>query len=288
MLEEVFQEVYTKFKLHFYQSVFQRFATREATLTTVESFCMEGIMAMGEPTIAEFSRMMGISTPNAAYKIGSLVRKGYVEKIQSTVDRREYHLRPTQKYINYYNISYSYLHTVIERARERFSPEDCKKLEEMLSVVSHELMPEMDMLTRVFSMMSSMNYIVFVIIGCAGALAFVVLYNLNNINITERIREIATIKVLGFYKKETASYVFRENMALTAVGCAVGLILGRLLHMYVMSRINVDMISFDEKVKGISYLLSILLTFFFNWTVNRMMSGKLEKINMAESLKSVD
>mgnify|MGYP002588202361 CR=1 FL=1 len=83
MLEEVFQEVYTKFKLHFYQSVFQRFATREATLTTVESFCMEGIMAMGEPTIAEFSRMMGISTPNAAYKIGSLVRKGYVEKIQS-------------------------------------------------------------------------------------------------------------------------------------------------------------------------------------------------------------
>ena len=94
MLEEVFQDVYTKFKLHFYQNVFQRFATREATLTTVESFCMEGIMAMGEPTIAEFSRMMGISTPNAAYKIGSLVKKGYVEKIQSTTDRREYFLRP--------------------------------------------------------------------------------------------------------------------------------------------------------------------------------------------------
>ena len=72
MLEKAFQDVYTKFKLHFYQNVFQRFATREATLTTVESFCMEGIMAMGEPTIAEFSRMMQISTPNAAYKIGSL------------------------------------------------------------------------------------------------------------------------------------------------------------------------------------------------------------------------
>ena len=100
MLEEVFQDVYTKFKLHFYQNVFQRFATREATLTTVESFCMEGIMAMGEPTIAEFSRMMRISTPNAAYKIGSLVKKGYVEKIQSTTDRREYHLRPTQKYMD--------------------------------------------------------------------------------------------------------------------------------------------------------------------------------------------
>ena len=148
MLEQAFQDVYTKFKLHFYQNIFQRFATREATLTTVESFCMEGIMAMGEPTIAEFSRMMQISTPNAAYKIGSLVKKGYVEKIQSTTDRREYHLRPTQKYIDYYNISYSYLHTVVERARERFSPEDCAKLEEMLTIVSTELMPELDMLKK--------------------------------------------------------------------------------------------------------------------------------------------
>lgn len=103
-------------------------------------------MAMGEPTIAEFSRMMHISTPNAAYKIGSLVRKGYVEKIQSTVDRREYHLRPTQKYIDYYSISYAYLHTVIERVRKRFPEEDTAKLEEMLTIISNELMPELDLL----------------------------------------------------------------------------------------------------------------------------------------------
>ena len=148
MLEQVFQEVYTKFKLHFYQSIFQRFATREATLTTVESFCMEGIMAMGEPTIAEFSRMMQISTPNAAYKIGSLVRKGYVEKIQSTTDRREYHLRPTQKYINYYNISYSYLSTVVRRVHERFPQEDVEKLEQMLTIISDELMPELDLTSK--------------------------------------------------------------------------------------------------------------------------------------------
>ena len=148
MLEKAFQDVYTKFKLHFYQNVFQRFATREATLTTVESFCMECIMAMGEPTIAEFSRMMQISTPNAAYKIGSLVRKGYVEKIQSTTDRREYHLRPTQKYIEYYSISYAYLHTVIERVRERFPEEDTAKMEEMLTIISNELMPELDMLEK--------------------------------------------------------------------------------------------------------------------------------------------
>ena len=112
MLEQAFQDVYTKFKLHFYQNVFQRFATREATLTTVESFCMEGIMAMGEPTIAEFSRMMQI---------------------------------PTQKYIDYYNISYSYLSTVVRRVRQRFPEEDVDKLEQMLTIISDELMPELDM-----------------------------------------------------------------------------------------------------------------------------------------------
>ena len=148
MLEKAFQDVYTKFKLHFYQNVFQRFATREATLTTVESFCMEGIMAMGEPTIAEFSRMMQISTPNAAYKIGSLVKKGYVEKIQSTTDRREYNLRPTQKYIDYYNISSNYMSEVMDRIMARFSPEDCGKLEEILTVVSRELMPEVPLPER--------------------------------------------------------------------------------------------------------------------------------------------
>ena len=142
MLEKAFNDVYTKFKLHFYQNVFQRFATREATLTTVESFCMEGIMAMGEPTIAEFSRMMQISTPNAAYKIGSLVRKGYVEKIQSTTDRREYHLRPTQKYMDYYNISSGYLKQVMQRIQSRFTEEEAVQLDRMLQVVNQELMPE--------------------------------------------------------------------------------------------------------------------------------------------------
>ena len=128
MLDQAFEQVYNKFKLHFYQKIFSRFEDREATLTTVESFCMEVIMALREPTIAEFSHMMNLSTPNAAYKINSLVKKGYVERIQSSTDKREYHLRPTQKYIDYYNISYSYLHQVMERAKERFSPEDLQKL----------------------------------------------------------------------------------------------------------------------------------------------------------------
>ena len=143
MLEKAFNDVYTKFKMHFYQKVFQKFEQREASLTTVESFCMEGIMAMGTPTIAEFSNMMQISTPNAAYKINKLIQKGYVEKIQSPTDRREYHLRPTQKYIDYYSISYAYLHTVVERAKQRFSAADVQKLDEMLTIVSEELMPEL-------------------------------------------------------------------------------------------------------------------------------------------------
>ena len=142
MLDQAFEQVYNKFKLHFYQKIFSRFEDREATLTTVESFCMEVIMALREPTIAEFSHMMNLSTPNAAYKINSLVKKGYVERIQSSTDKREYHLRPTQKYIDYYNISYYYLHQVMERAKERFSPEDLQKLEEMLVIFSDELMPE--------------------------------------------------------------------------------------------------------------------------------------------------
>lgn len=145
-----------------------------------------------------------------------------------------------------------------------------------------------DTLVRFSSMMGSMNYIVFVIIACAAALAFIVLYNLNNINITERIREIATIKVLGFYKNETASYVFRENTVLTVFGCALGLLLGKALHLYVMDKVDIDLMAFDIHIKKASYLLSILLTFVFTWVLNRIMSVKLETINMAESLKSVD
>ena len=145
MLEQNFNAVYTKFKLHFYQKIFQRFEAREASLTTVESFCMEVIMALGEPTIAEFSNLMHISTPNAAYKVNKLMQKGYVEKIQSKEDRREYHLRPTKKYYDYYNISYSYLREVIQRARKRFSDEDIEKFDYMLGVFCDELMPELEL-----------------------------------------------------------------------------------------------------------------------------------------------
>ena len=142
MLEQAFNDVYTKFKLHFYRSVFGRFQKREASLTTVETFCMEIIMALGEPTVNEFSSFVGISPPNAAYKINNLIQKGNVRKEQSETDKREYHLEVTQKYIDYYNISYGYLSTVMDRIKARFPAEDVARIEEMLDIISDELMPE--------------------------------------------------------------------------------------------------------------------------------------------------
>ena len=145
MLEDSFQNVYDKFKLHFYQEVFSAFQNREASLTAVETFCMEIILALKEPTINQFASFVHISSPNAAYRIGSLIQKGYVEKVRSDTDRREYHLRPTQKYMDYYNISSQYLHKVMDRIHDRFTPEEACKLERMLDIISQELMPEVSL-----------------------------------------------------------------------------------------------------------------------------------------------
>ncbi len=142
MLQEAFTEVYTKFKLHFYQKVFERLMDREATLTTVETFCMEIIYSLGSPTVAEFTRVANISSPNAAYKVNNLIKKGYLKKVRSKSDRREYHLVVTEKYMNYYNISYNYMNVVMERIEERFGKEDRENLVRYLRIISEELMPE--------------------------------------------------------------------------------------------------------------------------------------------------
>ena len=138
------------------------------------------------------------------------------------------------------------------------------------------------------NLLRSIPMIVLVVIISAAGLAFIVLYNLTNINITERLREIATIKVLGFFRKESASYVFRENIALTLFGTIFGLGLGVLLHRYVMKQIVVDMVCFRVQILPISFLYSSVLTFIFTLMVNAVMEIKIEKINMAESLKSVE
>ena len=141
---------------------------------------------------------------------------------------------------------------------------------------------------RINNMLSSMKYIVILIICCAGALAFIVLFNLTNINVQERIREIATIKVLGFRGGETASYVFRENFILTFCGCLAGIPMGIWLHDFVMSQVKIDMMVFHTVRKPMSYVLAMAITFVFAACVDRFMRPRLERINMAEALKSVE
>ena len=137
-------------------------------------------------------------------------------------------------------------------------------------------------------MLNNLNIVVFVLIVSAGLLAFVVLYNLNNINIAERKAELATLKVLGFYDLETAAYVYRENILLTVIGTAVGAGLGILLHRYVILTAEVDLIMFGRQILPASYLYSVLLTIGFAALINFMMFFQLRKISMVESLKSTE
>ena len=145
-----------------------------------------------------------------------------------------------------------------------------------------------DMAEMVNGMMDALDMVVWVIVFCAGLLAVTVLYNLTNININERIREIATIKVLGFNASETAAYVFKENLALTVVGTALGLLFGKLLLMFVMSQIKIDMVWFKVLTEPKSYVWSAVLTLLSAVVVDFIFYFKLEKINMAEALKSVE
>ncbi|HHV08823.1 MAG TPA: FtsX-like permease family protein [Clostridiales bacterium] len=141
---------------------------------------------------------------------------------------------------------------------------------------------------HVTNMMESLNYIVWLVIACAGALAFVVMYNLSNINITERNREIATIKVLGFYPMETYSYVFRENMVITLISTVPGLLAGIYLHRFVMEQIKIEAVSFNIRILPMSYVYALLVTFGLTILVNLILARKIEGIHMAESLKSVE
>ncbi len=141
---------------------------------------------------------------------------------------------------------------------------------------------------RLDEMLESLDIVIVVLIISAGLLAFVVLYNLNNINITERKRELATIKVLGFYDNEVSAYVYRENILLTLIGTVAGVLLGSLLHRYVITTVEIDSVMFTRIIENISFVYSALLTFGFSVFVNVVMYFKLKKIDMVESLKSVE
>ena len=145
-----------------------------------------------------------------------------------------------------------------------------------------------DTAEQVGGMMEALDAVIVLIVICAGLLAGIVLYNLTNINIKERIREIATIKVLGFNAAETGAYVFKENLALTAMGTLLGLFAGKWLHAVVMSYVRIDMVWFGNHIAWTSYLVSAVLTIVAALIVDAVMFFQLEKINMAEALKSVE
>ena len=142
MLKDSFTEVYNKFKLQFYRGLFDQVRERDGSLSAMEAFSLEVIGILGEPTVGQFADFLNISQSNATYKVNSLIKKGYIERLNSTVDRREYHLKLSEKYYNYINLMDAYQREVIERIEERFPKEDVEKFEEILKVMSKELMPE--------------------------------------------------------------------------------------------------------------------------------------------------
>ena len=142
MIEENFRSVFGKFELHFFQKIFDLVREREGSLSAMEAFSLEVIDMLDSPTVGQFADFLNISQSNATYKVNSLMKKGYLERQNSTTDRREYHLVLSEKYFRYQELLTSYQHTVIERIEARFPQEDLEKLDEMLGVIASELMPE--------------------------------------------------------------------------------------------------------------------------------------------------
>jgi putative ABC transport system permease protein len=155
--------------------------------------------------------------------------------------------------------------------------------DEVLSIsYMHDIQKQLD------DMLTSLNLVIVVLIISAGMLAFVVLYNLNTINITERQRELATLKVLGFYDPEVATYVFRENIMLTFLGAAVGVVFGKVLTLFIIETVEVDAAMFGREINLSSFVYSLLFTIAFSLIINGIMYFKLKKIDMVESLKSIE
>jgi DNA-binding MarR family transcriptional regulator len=144
MLEESFIEVYEKFKVQFYKKIFEKVKERDGSLSAMEGFSLEIIRALNEPTVGQFADFLNISQSNATYKVNSLIKKGYLVRQNSTTDRREYHLVLSDKYYSYAELMTSYEQMVVNRMRERFGEEDAKKFDELLTIISEELMPECD------------------------------------------------------------------------------------------------------------------------------------------------
>lgn len=179
---------------------------------------------------------------------------------------------------------------IMFRTKTGYSDEQVKKAGEKILAQDQVLTISYlhDIKDQLDDMLASLNLVIIVLIVSAGMLAFVVLYNLNSINITERQRELATLKVLGFYDMEVAEYVFRENVLLTLIGAVVGIVFGKILHQFVIQTVEVDAAMFGRNINLPSFIYSFLFTIGFSLFVNWVMYFKLKKIDMVESLKSIE
>ena len=161
-----------------------------------------------------------------------------------------------------------------------------KKLTDIETITSLTQLKTME--NNITGALDCLNYIIWLVVFFSAALAFIVIFNLTNINIAERRREIATVQVLGFYPKETESYVLKENLILSVIASILGLPLGKLFHMTVMSMVKIDLITFQNSIKPVSYLLAFVFSILFAVIVNHFMKRQINKVNMAESLKAVE
>jgi putative ABC transport system permease protein len=189
-------------------------------------------------------------------------------------------------YKSLYNVEPE-INILMMNSNNKFSVQNLKlalsRIDGVNSVITND-----DELEGINKVIKNLNFIIVLMVASAAILAFVVLYNLNNINISERRRELATFRVLGFYDNELASYVYRENIILTILGIIVGIIMGVILHRFVMITVETDMYMFGRELRFSSIVISTILTVIFTVIVNAIMKKKLEKIDMIESLKSVE
>lgn len=213
----------------------------------------------------------------------------YTVKVGGICENYVYHYvyMTSKKYVELFGTEPEYNDILVKDSGVEYEEDDFA--EDMLQSDYISSVNSIDTLRDKFDeMIQGMDIIIMVIIISAGGLAFVVLYNLNNINIGERIRELASLKVLGFYDGEVSAYVFRENMILTLVGVICGAIFGVWIHRYVIGVVEVDLVMFGRQIKAISFIISSIITFVFAFIINGLMHFRLKKIDMASSMKSVE
>ena len=236
-------------------------------------------------------------------KMAEILKVGEGDEIFLMIDDEEYSFTVDSVLENYIN-SYAYIGSEIYAETVGYAPEytvvlgiSGERTQEQREKLSSELLSDPKTMSVDYTdknaekfedIVGKLNYVVGILILCAAILAFTVLYNLINVNISERRREIATVKVLGFYDKETDSYIFRETYILTLLGAVAGVGIGVVLHRFVVRTIEMELVMFRHVISPLSFLYSVALTLVFGVIVTFIMKRRLRVIDMVESLKSAE